>query len=52
MAGFKCIVFIVLVLQLFCIFEDADKVNLGENEAGINLNTSIPKFHDWIYLNT
>lgn len=42
----------VLLLQLLCIFENADKVNLGGNEAVINLNTSIPIFHDWIYINT
>lgn len=45
-------VLIVLVLQLLCIFENADKVNFGGNEAGINLNSSIPKFHDCIHLNT
>jgi len=45
-------VLIVLVFQLLCICENGDKKNpRWENEVEINLNSSISKFHNCIYLN-
>lgn len=48
---YKCLEYIGVNFRLLCIFENADKEKLMENEGGIHLNPSIPKFHDYIYLN-